>query len=454
MKVLQLFFFFLSILFIQGCVSKKLTGKAIELENQGLYKEAADYYFRALEKKRDNIEAKVGLKRNGQKVLEDDLKNFYNAYNIKDHKHAVYHYLDAQNYHHKVESVGVSLAFPNQYNAYYAESKNIYLEQLYVKGDAALKNKNYEQAQKAFREIMSIDDTYKNTNTLLETAILEPMYMDAKKFMSNHSYKQAYYTLVDISNRSPNYKDVQILQKKALEEAQLSIAILPFLSSYGQTGEAQTILGQVTNGLMESNNPFIKLVDRTFIERILQEQKFNVSGLVDSKNAIDVGKLIGAKTIIFARINQLYIDEQRPVIIDKKAYIKTQEKVFDESSKMNKMISKYTETNYQEVSINHKVKINFDFQLISAETGEILTTKMVEFGVEDHVYFAQYLEGDYRSLSPNPNSANIAAEYATMQKMFGERNKIMSIEEMISDICAHTSSQVINKILTYEQARP
>lgn len=454
MKAIQILFFFLSILFIQGCASKKLTGKAVELENQGLYKEAADYYLRALKKKRDNIEAKVGLKRNGQKVLEDYLKNFYNAYNIKDHKHAVYHYLDARQYQRNVKSVGVSLAFPNQYNTYYAESKNIYLEELYKKGNTALNNKNYEQAQKAFQEIINIDDTYKNTNVLLETAILEPMYLDAKKFMSSKSYKQAYYTFSNIINRNPNYKDVQLLQKNALEKAQLSIAILPFLSSYGQKGYAQTILGQVTNGLMESNNPFIKLVDRTFIERILQEQKFNVSGLVDSKNAINVGKLIGAKTIIFARINQLYIDEQQPIIIDKKAYIKTQEKIFDEKTKMNKVVTKYTETQYQEFSINHKVKINFDFQLISAETGEILTTKMVEFGVEDHVHFAQYLDGDFRNLYPNPNSVNMATEYASIQKMFGKRNKIKSIDEMISEICIHTSNQVTNNILTYENTRP
>lgn len=43
-----------------------------------------------------------------------------------------------------------------------------------------------------------------------------------------------------------------------------------------------------------------KLIDRTFLERVLKEQRFSTSGLVDPKEQIEVGKLAGAEYLLVA----------------------------------------------------------------------------------------------------------------------------------------------------------
>lgn len=454
MKTIYLFLFLSSLFFIQACASKRLTNKAIELENAGLFKEAADYYYQALSKKRDNIDAKIGLKRNGQKVLDDLINKFYTSYTTKDYQNAVYHYIDGQNYDHKIQSVGVILNFPNHYNQFFTESKAVFLDELYKKGKITFKEKNYQQSEKIFGEIVSIDDLFKDSQQLLEISIIEPMYLNGKQLLTNNKYKSAYYQFNDICNRNINYKDVQLLQEKSLKEAQLSIAILPFYSSSNHSLYSQTILSQVTDDLLKVQNPFIQLIDRSSVLNVLDDQKFVTANILDVKKSVNIGKLIGAKTVFFARINDLVIENPLPKIERKTAYLKTEEKVFDEKTKLYRTSLKYEETKYSELYIKHTIRINFDFQLISIENGEILTSESVNYTTKDNVHFAKYSLGDYKLLSPNPNNPNLERDKQALYQLFKNRSDIKSIETLIIEACNHTSNQVVKDILKYENSRP
>lgn len=280
------------------------------------------------------------------------------------------------------------------------------------------------------------------------------MYLNGKQFLQNSQYKNAYYQFNDICHRNVNYKDVQLLKEKALKEAQLSIAILPFYSSSNRSLYSQTILAQVTDDLLKAQNPFIQLIDRTSILRILDDQKFITSNILDIKKSINIGKLIGAKTVFFARINDLVIENPLPKIEQKIAYIQTQEKTFDEKTKLYRTSLKYEETEYSEISIEHTIRINFDFQLISTETGQILTSESVNYTTKDNVHFAKYTLGDYSLLSPNPNNPHLAREKQSLHQLFKNRADIKSIETLIAEACNHTSNQVVKDILKYENSRP
>lgn len=449
-----------------SCSSKKLTSKAIELENAGLFQEAAEYYFQALTRKRDNIEAQIGLKRNGQKVLDGLLQKFHSYYTNKDYQNAVYQYIDAQNYEHKVQSVNVMLNFPTQYNQAFIESKGIFLEDLYKKGTIEFQNKNYAQSERIFNEIVQIDDMYKDSQQLLEISIIEPMYINGRQLLSNTQYKKAYFQFDEISRRNANYKDVQILKDKALQNAQLSIVMLPVYCASSQSTYAQSIAGQVYDKFLASQNPFIKVIDRTYSLRLLEQQKINlspfnnfssatgVSSFKNSKSILDIGKLVNAKSVWIAKINLLSIQNPMPKIEKKIAYIQTQEKVFDETTKMQKIVSKYTETEYSEIDIQHNVSINFDFQLISTETGEILASEVINHNLSDHVHFAKYTSGDYQSLSPNPNNTNLANEKMALHEKFRSRSDIRPIDDMIAEILSKTSTIIVNDVLNYENSRP
>lgn len=88
--------------------------------------EAADYFYQSVVRNADNIEAKVGLKRTGQYVLDNMLSDFFKANASNDFRTATYTYIDAQKFYQKLADVGVSLDFPNYYAAdFEMQNRNI-----------------------------------------------------------------------------------------------------------------------------------------------------------------------------------------------------------------------------------------------------------------------------------------------------------------------------------------
>jgi hypothetical protein len=128
-----LFILMMTLLLAGGCASKRLAKKGVEHEQAGFYREAASYYYEALLKNDDNLDAKIGLKRTGQQVLDDKLASFMKLYEESDTESAVYAYRDAVNYFEQVKSTGVHLIFPENYHSYYQEVKRDHLAGSYEK---------------------------------------------------------------------------------------------------------------------------------------------------------------------------------------------------------------------------------------------------------------------------------------------------------------------------------
>lgn len=71
------------------------------------------------------------------------------------------------------------------------------------------------------------------------------------------------------------------------------------------------------------NKSYFTLVSRNDFNRIIEEQKIQNSGLVDSKTVVDIGNLIGAQAIISGNVGRVtasdsYFYEQRARCADKK----------------------------------------------------------------------------------------------------------------------------------------
>ena len=58
------------LVFLTGCASKKFTKRGEKFEQAGLYEDAAEYYYQAVKRKGTNLDAKVGLRKNGQLLLD------------------------------------------------------------------------------------------------------------------------------------------------------------------------------------------------------------------------------------------------------------------------------------------------------------------------------------------------------------------------------------------------
>lgn len=87
-------------------------------------------------------------------------------------------------------------------------------------------------------------------------------------------------------------------------ESHLTVAVLDFSAADANVPDLGPIIGQ-TVSIMLSDEPEFQLVDRTAIDRVLQEQELNLTGLVETDQAIKVGKLVGARIIVVGKAFQL-----------------------------------------------------------------------------------------------------------------------------------------------------
>jgi tetratricopeptide (TPR) repeat protein len=115
----HLYLIALSIALLTGACnpSKSLYTKGKKLETAGMYREAATYYYDALRYDKRNVEAQIGLKLAGQKVLNDYFEEFFKAYNTDKNKEAVYAYRNAEKYYSDLNDLGVYLKWDDHYKS-------------------------------------------------------------------------------------------------------------------------------------------------------------------------------------------------------------------------------------------------------------------------------------------------------------------------------------------------
>ena len=94
------------------------------------------------------------------------------------------------------------------------------------------------------------------------------------------------------------------------EPAKISVAIIDFESQAPGNPELGTQLSDILTARLSIYDQF-QLVERKKLEDLLREHQLNLTGMVDTPDAVKAGKLIGAKILIFGRAfaldRELYI---------------------------------------------------------------------------------------------------------------------------------------------------
>ncbi|MBI5214090.1 MAG: hypothetical protein HY957_12110 [Nitrospirae bacterium] len=95
----------------------------------------------------------------------------------------------------------------------------------------------------------------------------------------------------------------------------LRIAVLPF--EIGATGvptdAAVGIADMLVTALVKTK--IYDIVEREQLQKILSEQKFGMSGLVDPSTAVQIGKMLGIKKIITGKITQMGVTQSEIIFI-------------------------------------------------------------------------------------------------------------------------------------------
>ena len=428
----------------------------MKLQEANLHEQACEYFFQSLEKKSEYIEAQIALKSSAQRVVNNYLDDFFKSKNFQETKDAVYHYRSAKIYQEKVNGFNVKVDIPQHYTKDYEVLLKQYVENIYNKALTILEKESFKEAEQIFKEVSLLLPNYKDVQDLQDVATYEPKYRKALVFLENEKFRASYYQFTKIPN---TYKDTEELKAMALEAGLFTVGLLKFENATNTKGGEASISAYFSDNIIKLNNPFLKLVDRTHTETIINEQLMGLSGQTTENTAANAGELIGVKAILTGKLVS-YTKEKKPLRKEeRKAWLERRVKKYNEETEKYYYEIEYDKINYQEFYASNNVSIAFQFQLISTESGEILLSDIIRIDNSDEIHYASS-NHNYRNITPGTwkwkNKSHPSDEVYTsvlkknpLKQLFKNKRELKSIEQLADELYQNSAQQVAQKIHTY-----
>jgi len=436
-------------LLVAGCSgSKSFSKKGEKLDEAGLYAEAADMFLQSAQRSAKNVDAKIGLKKTGQLVLNDKLSGFFKNVAMGGAKsEAVQGYLDAVDYQQRVSRAGVQLEIADHYKSDFEKVKSEYLIDLYNEGQALIEGEKFDAAQLVFARIGKLEPSYKDASSLQSVAYAEPLYRLGKSDLEAGNYRKAYANLTKVIEKNSAYKDVTALRQEALSKGQFIVAVLPFTASGTSSAMAAKVQAHAMSSLTEAKDPFLKVVDRENLERILEEQRLSLSGVVDEKTAVRVGNLMGAQAVLMGTVIDYREIPGSVRRSTKDGFESYRVEQINKETGAKYFVTRYKPVRYAEFYQENKVVLAFNYRLVSLETGEVLVSKVAEREVEDHMYYASY-DGNRDALLPSANGTADLSDRARrdMRSLLSAPREVKPVASLMTEVLRTTSATMASDI--------
>ncbi len=435
------------LILVSACASKKFTKQASKFENAGLYEDAAEYYYEAVKRKDSNVEAKLGLRKNGQLTLDHKLTEFLSSFNAADYETAVKHYKNAETYYSKLKSAGVTLNFPDTYKPFYEEAKDDYLNKKYTEGTDKLNREEFTAARLVFEEIMKVDPLYKDVKEKYTVAKYEPIYRDANQLLENAQYRNAYYKLIEILNATNGYKQAATLKDEALEKGTLTILITDFSFSKNIQPEiTKSFSNKLRSRLQETTNPFIRIIDQGSVN----------PGVFDrGKINLQAANLAGIKAVLSGNIAEVIKSEGKLIKTTQRGYLKETYKIKDESgNEVEKII--WHKIEYFEFEMENSARLNLSFKMVSTNDGEVLVSESYNNSNSDQLHYAKF-EGEKKNLvpgywkykdsnSPEDVIKNNTRDINSLKQLFNAKQTIQTTASLLDELYDRAVNGIVQKV--------
>lgn len=436
---------------LAGCTgANSLAKRGEKMQAAGHYTEAADYYYQGLLRNRNNMRAKIGMLDAGQKVLNDHLDAFNRTNNMGQLHDAVQLYLKARDYREKIGRVGVNLEVPAHYARDFEASKVIVLEEMYNEATALLDDDQYEKAQRIFKDISTLDPNYRDAKALSSVAYSEPLYIQGKVALDNGAYRMAYDYFKQILARTDNYKDSRELQQEAVEKGRVTVALVPFENVTNEAHLEQRISAYVLEELSKVPDPFLRFVDRSDMDQILQEQQLSVSGIINDETATVVGELVGAQAILTGKVLGYKLLNNRIERHRMDGYEGSQVKKRSPETGVEYYVTQYKPVKYNQYTGSRSVAVTFQYKLLSLETGEVMLSQLMEREAKDDIHYATY-DGNTATLFPasGDNRNASAAAKRGLDNLLRARRTLKNESELSSALFGNVSQEIAGQISDY-----
>ena len=165
----------------------------------------------------------------------------------------------------------------------------------------------------------------------LSVAQAEPEYRNGKAMLPTMRYRAAHGAFVErLTFDKPIQRRTNPCSKAALEDGRFNVAVLKFDSRNRDKDIALELRSNIQNGLIQTNDPFLGIVDRTQRDEIIAEQELSISGLSDEQ--VEVGALAGARAMLTGAILMYTMETGDPIRTSRQGF----RKYFRERSRMMK----------------------------------------------------------------------------------------------------------------------
>ncbi len=362
-----------------------MTKRATELQMAGMDRQAADLFRMALTKKPGYLDAMVGLKMAGQGVVDAQVGEFQRFAMDGQRADAIATYERISAYVDQVALTKVDLIIPPSVHTQYGNLVDDHLIELDAQAHSEMAEEDFAAAQKTLEEILRLDPQYGDAAELLVVAKAEPKYRAGKLAYEASLHRKAHENLNVVVALNSEYKDASVLLAAALEEGRFNVAVTSFESNANQRDLALDMRSGIQNALLETQDPFIGVVDRTLREDIIAEQELSLSGISDE--SVDVGGLAGAKAILTGAILQYSTETSEPIVTSRNGFRKYFKEVLDDEGKTKK-VAAYAPARYTLHSQRRQSVLKFEIKLVSTETGAVLMSEVEQINVEDNIEFA------------------------------------------------------------------
>ena len=399
------------------------------METAGLNEEAAEYYYQSLLKNPDYIESRQGLYRTGEQVLNNEISSFFQHYQLGQKKEAVYSFRRAIAFKYKLETVAVKLSISPQYIADFEEVKAAYLTEQYEIGLGYMDEEKYAAAEAIFKEISNLEPNYKDSKNLERIAYVEPLYQKGKEALEQNRFRTAYYAFDDVAAVDSEYKDAKGLRSESLENGLVTMGIISFENGTAISNANKKLEAFVLTGLSKTGDPFLKIIDRTSYDQLIEEQKLNLSGVVDESTAAEAGHLLGVKFILGGTLLQLSKETGKLNRYKKTGFKEIRIKKHNEETGEDYYVTNYKKVYYYEYRQQNRAYISAQIKIMSLTTGEILVSEIISKESIDDIHYYKY-DGNGSKLYPSIDG-KVNKDYThkkQMEEYLGSRKAIRSAD--------------------------
>ena len=322
---------FLGLMFILGgCASTQTRyDKAQDLELQGRYAEAADYYIKVLEKEADWEGAPERLQEVGNQAVLlffEDAETAKFAGNYEAALRALDR-LDALRA--AAADVGVALDEPVGYAAYRDELTESAVEAFVVRAERAEEAGDWDEALRAYdRAARYTDDPAQRARFVQAQAEVHLRWAD-NEFARDYfraGFDRAQHALDLVGPDHPLTERALAMQATALEAGARAVAFLPFWRTEDVAREAPPNVVQDLNDIMFYDHwsaplPFIVVADPVQLRRELRRLRYDRE-IITRRQAAEIGRVVLADYVVVGEWTEIQRAERNLKEKTRKARLK------------------------------------------------------------------------------------------------------------------------------------